>query len=171
MEKLDPIYALNEIPHPITIITVGEYGGEGKYNGMTAAWVSRISWDPPLVMVSISPKRYTWELIREYREFAINIVPRELLEQAIKIFGMKSGREVNKFEESKVKVRRGNKISAPVILDASVVIECKVENIIEAGDHYMVIGRAVEAYKMKEEKPTIWHMRKPYILGEEVKME
>ncbi|MCS7385755.1 MAG: flavin reductase family protein [archaeon GB-1867-005] len=171
MESLDPIYALNQIPHPVVIVTVGEYGVKGKYNGMTAAWVSRVSWDPPLVMVSISPKRFTWKLINEYKEFAVNIVPKSLIKQAVDVFGSMSGREVDKFEVSGVKVEKGRKIKAPVILNASVVIECTVENIVEAGDHYIVIGRAVEAYKISDEKPTIWHMRKPYSLGEEIELK
>jgi len=165
VKTLDPIYALNEIPHPIAIVTVGDYGVKGKYNGMTAAWVSRVSWDPPLVMISISPKRYTLELLKEYKEFAINIVPASLVKSALEVFGNLSGREVDKFEVSGVKVEKGRKIKTPVILDASVVIECTLENMVEAGDHYIVIGKAVEAYKIKNEKPTIWYMRNAYTLG------
>lgn len=165
MKNLDPIYALNEIPHPIVIITTGDYEVKGKYNGMTAAWISRVSWNPPLVMVSISPKRYTFELLKECGEFAINIVPEKLVKSALEVFGSLSGRDVDKFEVSGVKVKRGRKIKAPVILDASVIIECKLEKLVEAGDHYIVIGKAVDAYKAKDEKPTIWYMRNAYTLG------
>jgi len=168
MENLDPVYALNEIPHPTVIVTVGNYGENGRYNGMTAAWISRVSWDPPMVMVSISPKRYTWKLIKEYREFAVNIVSEKLKEAAIEIFGKLSGRDVDKFAESKVKVVKGRSIDAPVILDAPIIIECKVENIVETGDHYIIIGRAVDAYRNVEGKPILWYRRKPYSIGVEL---
>ena len=74
----------------------------------------------------------------------------------------------NKFIESKVRIESGKKIKAPIILDATTIIECKVEKLIETGDHYVVIGKAIEAYRIKKGKPILWYRRTPYSLGEKI---
>ena len=49
-------------------ITLGVYivtvKADDKINGMTAAWVSRTSRNPPMVTVSMGAKSYTNELIK-----------------------------------------------------------------------------------------------------------
>jgi flavin reductase (DIM6/NTAB) family NADH-FMN oxidoreductase RutF len=57
--------ALDYLPQPLIIITTGDFENSKRRGSMTAAWVSRVSWNPPLVMVSVAPSRYTLELIEE----------------------------------------------------------------------------------------------------------
>ncbi len=106
MEELDVVEAMREIPHPVVIITSGNVD-EGIVNAMTAAWVSRVSWNPPLIMVSVSPKRYTWELLNRYREFGVNIISSDLARDAVEVFGSLSGRDYDKFRLSGRGFRRG----------------------------------------------------------------
>ncbi|CAD7779322.1 hypothetical protein BLFGPEAP_02223 [Candidatus Methanoperedenaceae archaeon GB50] len=47
------------IIHGVYIVTTKS--GERK-NGMTAAWVSQVSFKPPLIMAAIAPARYTYGL-------------------------------------------------------------------------------------------------------------
>ena len=155
MERLDPILSLSYVPHPLVIVTVGDPGKPGKRNGMTAAWVSRVSWDPPLVMVSIAPSRYTFELLKEFKEFAINVVSKKLVEPAMEVFGAISGRDRDKFEAAGITPEKAKKILAPVLKEAPVVLECKVVNMVEAGDHMIVIGEVVEAYKNNDDEPVV----------------
>ncbi len=167
MEELDVIEAAREIPHPVTIVTVGDIDS-GVVNGMTAAWVSRVSRDPPLVMVSISPERFTWELIQRYREFVLNIISTDVVRDAVDVFGSLSGRDVDKFRVSGRRFRRGLVVKAPVLEDALVVLECVVEKFVEAGDHYIVVGRVVKAYRNKLGKPTVLLKGSIRVVGEEV---
>ncbi len=157
MKVLDPVTGLDYLPQPIAIITVGDPEKPGKRNAMTAAWVSRVSWNPPLVAVSIAPSRYTFELVKEFGEFAINLVSRNLLDLALAIFGAVSGRERDKFEAAGVTPHRARKILAPVLKEAPVVIECRVVKMVEAGDHVLVIGEVVEMYMNSDEKPVVWY--------------
>ncbi len=48
-------------PGPVVLVTSKH---EEVVNIMTAAWTTPISHDPPLVGVSISPRRFTHELIK-----------------------------------------------------------------------------------------------------------
>ncbi|MBL7224916.1 MAG: flavin reductase [Desulfobacteraceae bacterium] len=57
-------------------ITLGVYivtvKADDKINGMTAAWVSKTSRNPPMVKVSIGETNYTNELIKKAKYFVVN---------------------------------------------------------------------------------------------------
>lgn len=154
--ELDPFEALDYLPQPLVIVTAGDPDKPGRRGGMTAAWVTRVSWDPPLLGVAMAPARYTLQLIRERGEFVVNIVGRSLEKEAYGVFGSVSGREVDKFEKSGVKVLKGKCVTAPVLADATVALECKLEKLVEVGDHVLVVGRVVCARKLKDEKPLVF---------------
>jgi len=148
--------ALDFLPHPLVIVTAGDPDNPKRRGGMTAAWCSRVSWSPPLIMVSIAPSRYTLELIQETKEFAVNVVGESLEKAAYGVFGTMSGRYVDKFKESGVKMGRARSIKAPIIEDATVVLECRLVKIVEAGDHFIVVGEVVDASRFKNEEPLVF---------------
>jgi len=156
MSTIDPMKALNYLPHPLVIVTAGDPDNPKKRGGMTAAWCSRVSWSPPMIMVSIAPSRYTLELIRWTKEFAINLVGESLEDAAYGVFGTKSGRYVDKFKESGVKMGRARSIKAPIIEDSTLVLECRLVKEVEAGDHVIVIGEVVDASSFKDEEPLVF---------------
>ncbi|MEJ2537651.1 MAG: flavin reductase family protein [Calditrichia bacterium] len=57
--------------HPVTLISCSD--GK-KENIATMAWVSAVSSDPPLLMVAVSPKRFSHDLILSSGEFAILVL-------------------------------------------------------------------------------------------------
>jgi len=150
--------ALDYVPHPLVIVTAGDPDKPGRRGGMTAAWVSRVSWDPPLVAVAVAPERFTLELIRERGEFVVNVVGPSLREAAFGVFGSVSGRQIDKFERSGVRTVKARSVTAPALADSVISIECKLEKVVEAGDHAIVVGRVVDAYKMRDEKPLVFHL-------------
>ncbi|HDI46526.1 MAG TPA: hypothetical protein ENF82_01830 [Candidatus Methanomethylia archaeon] len=64
----------------------------------------------------------------------------------------------DKIARAGVEAVPAKKIKAPVIREAAVVIECKVLKEVEAGDHIMVVGEVIEAYRSGVEGPLLlWH--------------
>jgi len=161
MSEINPIEGLDLLPQPIVIITVGDAEDPKKRNAMTAAWITRVSWDPPLVAVSIAPSRYTYELLKEYKEFAINIVSRRILNIALSVFGALSGRHVDKFSRAGVEPIKAKKIRAPVLKEAPIVIECKLIKTVEVGDHILAIGEVLAVYRNSDETPVVWFDDRP----------
>lgn len=133
------------IPQGIFIVTSRD--GD-KINGMTAAWVSQVSFKPTLLSVSIAPQRYTYELISNSKYFCINVLSKEHIDLA-KHFGFKTGRQVNKFETVAYKFAANG---CPVLEDAIAYFECKLVGECEAGDHIIVIGEVVDHKVLKEGK-------------------
>lgn len=108
-------------------------------NVMTAAWTGIICTDPTLVYVSIRPSRYSHELISKTGEFVIN-VPTLTMAKAVDLCGVKSGRNVNKFELSGLTPIVGSTVSAPQIKEAPISLECKVKEVTPYGTHDMFLA-------------------------------
>jgi flavin reductase (DIM6/NTAB) family NADH-FMN oxidoreductase RutF len=139
------------ISHGVYVITVRT---KEKINGMTAAWVSQVSLNPPMLMVSIAPARHTHNLIKESGFFAINVLAEEQ-EHLASYFGFQSGRNIDKFKN---KNYFDAPKSSPVIEDAMAFCECKVVDNLKAGDHTLFIGEVLTAKILKDDrKPLIFN--------------
>jgi flavin reductase (DIM6/NTAB) family NADH-FMN oxidoreductase RutF len=112
-----------------------------KVNGMTAAWVSQVSFNPLLVMVSIAPSRYSHNLIKESGVFALNVLAEDQTELA-KRFGYKSGRKIDKFAGLDYLAARSG---SPVLPQAYAYLDLKLVHTYVAGDHTLFVGEVTEA--------------------------
>jgi len=68
-----------------------------------------------------------------------------------------SGRDVDKFEVARIEPARARSIVAPVTTSAPLVLECGLATEYPAGDHVIVIGEIVKAYRGSSEKPLAWY--------------
>ncbi|HDD64315.1 MAG: flavin reductase [Thermofilum sp. ex4484_79] len=140
-----PLSSAHRLLHPQLAVLITVRGRDGKANVMTAAWCMPVSHRPPLVCVSIAPKRFTHRLIVESGEFAINIPSLEML-KIVDLCGTCSGAQVNKFKKFNLPTVEAKVINAPIISSCIAFIECKVVNSVKAGDHTLFIGKIVAAY-------------------------
>lgn len=136
-------------PKRITLVTCADRNG--RPNIITLAWNVPASMEPKMVAVSISPKRYSHELINETREFVVNIPGEELEEQVLKC-GSVSGRRVDKFEETKLTPEPAKQVKPPLIKECLASFECKLLNAIQTGDHTLFVGEIVEVHERREGK-------------------
>ena len=139
------------ISQGVYIITVRT---KEKINGMTAAWVSQVSLNPLMLMVSIAPARHTHNLIKESGYFAINVLAEEQ-ENLANYFGFQSGRNVDKFKDKNYfDAPKGS----PILKDAFAFFECKVADTFKAGDHTLFIGEVLTAKIFEsDKKPLIFN--------------
>lgn len=63
-------------PLPAVLISCGDFNGES--NLLTVAWAGTICTNPPMVSVSIRPERYSYRMIRDTKEFVINLTTKIL---------------------------------------------------------------------------------------------
>lgn len=144
--------ALSFLPWPVTLI--GTYH-EGKHNVMTASWISQVSLNPPLVMVSIAPGRYTYELLEKSREFVVSILAADQGEVA-NFCGSRSGREVDKIEALKLRTRPGQAVKVPLLEGCVANLECRLVATYSAGDHVLCVGEVVgESVERADASPMV----------------
>lgn len=117
-----------------------------KDNIITLAMCHMFSFRPALVGVGVAPKRFSYGLLKASEDFAINIPDRRLL-KATELCGTKSGRDIDKFTAAGLTKEKAEKISAPLIAECPVNIECVKVNEVETGDHTWFVGEVVAARK------------------------
>lgn len=112
-------------------------------NIITIAWAGTVNSDPPLVSVSIQPKRYSHDIVRDSGEFVINLVSRQLLKSA-DLCGVRSGRDGDKFELCGLHpvAVEGLRL-APAIAESPIWLACQVRQSLSLGTHTMFIGEIV----------------------------
>lgn len=126
-------------PVPVVMVTCGD---AEESNITTIAWTGIINSEPPMVYVSIRPSRKSYEIIKNQKEFAINIPDSKLVWET-DFCGTKSGKNIDKFKEAKLTKLKAQKINVPLIEECPINIECKLVEIKELGSHDMFIGKVV----------------------------
>lgn len=129
-------------PVPPALISCGTVQ---KPNVMTAAWTGIVCSEPAMVYVSVRPERYSYELIKKSGAFVIN-VPTVHLAKAVDWCGVKSGREVDKFEQVGLTALPCAKISAPQIKESPISLECQVRAIHSLGSHDMFLAEVLAVH-------------------------
>ena len=126
-------------PVPPVMVSLGDME---KSNIITVAWCGITNTVPPKTYISVRPSRYSYEILKEKREFVINLTPSSLAKKA-DWCGTYTGRKVDKFEKCSFTKEKASKIDAPMIGECPISIECKVTDIIPLGSHDMFLADIV----------------------------
>ncbi|MBQ4434181.1 MAG: flavin reductase family protein [Bacteroidales bacterium] len=139
--ELKPGNMLN--PTPVVMVSCGSTPDE--FNIITIAWCGTLCSDPPLCYISVRPNRHSYPILKERKEFVINLVSNELAERT-DWCGVRSGAKFNKFVETGLTPVRGTHVKAPMIFEAPVNIECVVKQVIPLGTHDMFMAEIVAVH-------------------------
>jgi flavin reductase (DIM6/NTAB) family NADH-FMN oxidoreductase RutF len=134
--------------HPMHTVLVSCVGKSGKLNIITLAWAMPTSINPPLVAISIAPRRHSHTLIEETREFVVNIPTMNILKETL-FCGRVSGKGHDKFKEAGLTPLPARKVKPPIIGECVAHLECKLHSQFTTGDHTIFIGEILEAYANK----------------------
>lgn len=127
-------------PVPAVMVTCADT--EGRANIITLAWAGTINSDPPMVSISVRKERYSHGLIVNKGQFAVNLTTRKLA-YATDLCGVKSGRDVDKFELAKLTPEKASVIDVPLIRESPVSLECVVKSHMELGSHDIFLAEVV----------------------------
>ena len=127
--------------YPIPAVMVSS-GPMEKSNIITIAWTGILNTDPATVYISVRPSRYSYQLIKEHGEFAINLTNKDLV-YATDWCGVQTGAKVDKFKEMHLTKEKGKFVKCPLIKESPVSIECKVKEIKKLGSHNMIIAEVL----------------------------
>jgi len=132
-----PVY-----PSPAALIT--SVAEDGTPNIITLGECFNISIGRPVVVgLAIVPSRYSYELIERSGEFGVNL-PTAAMVEAVDRCGCVSGRDVgDKFAHVGLTPFPATRIKAPLIAECPLNLECRLIDIIQAGDHDLFRGEVV----------------------------
>jgi flavin reductase (DIM6/NTAB) family NADH-FMN oxidoreductase RutF len=131
--------ALRMIPYGLYVLTAE--AKDGSVAAATVNWVTQASFDPPLVAVGVKKDSGAHAVIKDAKNFALNVLGK--------------GQNGMAFAFFKPAERDGNTISgeafhtgstgAPILESTPAFIECKLVDTIEKGDHSIFVGEVVDA--------------------------
>ncbi len=140
-------------------------GPQGE-NVMAAEWTFNVSYDPFLILVSIGPANRTHDLIREAKEFGVNLVSENQI-AAMAFAGHYSKADTDKLSSELFDVLPGTVIKAPMIRGSLLRAECRLVQEIPMGDHTGFLGEVVEFAVEPDLAPVVLH-RGSRRLGERI---
>lgn len=123
-------------------ITYGLYivsSGEGDVNsGFISNTVMQVTAEPLKLAICSSKDNLTTDLIRKSKQFAISSLAIDTPREFIALFGYKSGRDINKFENASF--IRGNH-NVPIVTEHTISwFDCHVESEQDLGSHYLFVA-------------------------------
>ena len=139
--------------YPVPAVMVSCQRPGERPNIITVAWAGTVCSDPAMVSVSIRKERYSYDIIKETGSFVINLVSRDLT-AAMDTCGVRSGRDMDKFQELHLTPQQSQHVEAPGIAECPVNLECRVSQVVPLGTHDMflaeVVGVSVDRQYMDE---------------------
>jgi len=134
--------------YPRIAVAVSAYH-DGKADVMTCGWHTPLSSKPPLFGVLLSPKRFTYKLIADSGEFAVNFLPAES-DGLLAAIGGTKGMNVDKFAAFNIARDIPLKTNVPILADAYAAYECKLVEDRVYGDHQLLVGEVVAVHRLAE---------------------
>lgn len=140
---------------PSGLYVIGSRHGDRR-NGMTANWVTQLSFDPKLMGVAVEQEAFTHELIAAGGCFTVNVIDRE--DRAI----------VRKFTKPvEVDTAAGTlngfpfhdgRTGAPILDQAVAFVDCEVRQRLDLGSHSLFVGEIVDVGFQKPEETDVLRM-------------
>ena len=165
-------------PLPAILVSCGRTAEE--YNLITVAWTGTLCTNPPMCYISVRPERHSYAIIKKNMEFVLNLTTEDMA-FATDWCGVRSGRDYDKFEEMRLTPGKATIVSAPIVEESPLNIECRVKEIISLGSHDMFIAEVVNVraderylnpqtgkFELSESHPLVYLHGAYYGLGKKI---
>ena len=164
-------------PLPVVMVTVADK--EGNPNVLTVAWVGTVCSSPAMVSISVRPERHSYKMLCETGEFVINIATKELA-YATDFCGVRSGRDMDKFDKMGLTTSKAEHVAAPIIVESPLNIECRVKERLALGSHDCFIAEVLcvhadekymdekNKFDLQKANPIVYSHGEYFTLGEKL---
>lgn len=137
----------------LRLFTYGLYaitaGDEQQHNAFTANWVSQVSFDPPLVVLSIENDSVSLPIIRRTGLFAVNVYNSDQRDLA-GLLGKSYSKHPEKVDGLMFST---GETGCPVLSEGLAYVECRVQGEMLAGDSTLLLARVEGATVLRRAEP------------------
>lgn len=127
---------------PRTTVCVSTISESGTPNLAPFSFVTPLSFNPPLLGVSVGEGKDTILNARETREFVVSPLTRGWMEKGVQS-EISLGREESEFKEVGLKEVESKEVKPPSVGESPINIECRYWDDFETGDHFLLVGEVV----------------------------
>lgn len=147
---IDPALFRTVLGHFPTGVTVVTAAGKDRPVGVAIGSFASISLDPPLVGFFVGTNSGSWKAMEEVGHFCVNVLSHDQLE----LCGVMASRSDDKFDGVEWVA---SVTGAPILPEVHAVIDCKLEKVVELGDHYLVVGRVQHLEVHRDAPPMVFY--------------
>lgn len=122
---------LGQYPTGVCVVTALDLDGQPV--GMTVGSFTSVSLDPPLVAFLPTAESRVFATIAEVGRFAVNFLAGDQVE----LCGRFASRATDKFDSVDWVA---SPLGSPLLRDAPAWVDCRVDRVVDMGDHVMVVG-------------------------------
>ncbi len=152
MTSIDPREFRDTIGLFATGVTVVTAYADGETHGMTASSITSVSLDPLLVLVCVDRRAHMCGIISKAGRFAINILSDDQ-EAVSQHFAGRPGAIPIPFTRLD---------GVPSLHDTLATIVCTVHEVLEGGDHIIVLGRVDAIAQAQQQRPPLLYFAGQY---------
>lgn len=131
---------------------------EDEVNAFTANWLSQISFEPPLLAVSIENNTKSLPMILRSRNFIINVLrssgdTQEAHQEDRKFAGQLGKSALKHPTKLETIAYTPGPGGAPILRDALAWVACEVKHTVEAGDSTLLVAEVIDIGQINEGRP------------------
>ncbi|WP_291635703.1 flavin reductase family protein [Clostridium sp.] len=131
--------------NPVPVVLITSKNKEGKTNVFTVGWIGTACTKPPMITVAIKPERLSYEYIKESGDFVVNL-PNSKMVRAVDYCGVRSGKQIDKIREMNFTIEDSKDVTAPLISECFISLECKVRSITPLGTHDLFLAEIMNTH-------------------------
>jgi flavin reductase (DIM6/NTAB) family NADH-FMN oxidoreductase RutF len=147
---IDPLHFRRVVGQfPTGVVIVAALGDDGRPCGMSVGSFASASLDPPMIVFLPARASSSWPQIQRAETFAISVLAAEQ-ERICRAFAISGA---NKFIDVEWKPAPSG---APVINGSLAWLDCELEQVHGAGDHYLVVARVNALDVGRETSPLVF---------------
>lgn len=144
------------LAHWASGVTIVSTVKDGFWKGTTASAFTSVSLEPPMVLIALARRLYTRQLIVEAGHYAVSILGVQH-ERIARIFAGMHAEIEDRFAQA---AWRTAETGSPILQDAVSWVDCALEQVVESGDHTLLIGRVLAcAASPQPAPPLLYHHR------------
>jgi flavin reductase (DIM6/NTAB) family NADH-FMN oxidoreductase RutF len=136
--------------YPTGVCAITALDGQGNPAGMVVGTFTSVSLDPPLVGFLPDKNSSSWPLIEQAGRFCVNVLASD--QQAV--CRQLSAKGPDKFAGVDVAIS-DNRL--PVIAGSIARIECEIHGVLDAGDHWFVLGKVIGLETTRDDDPMLFY--------------
>ncbi len=146
---VDPALQRRILGHFATGVTIVTTRAATESAGLTVNAFCSLSLDPPLILVAIDRRSFSYEFLKKAGCFAVNILAadQEDISRRFAIPGPKDFTDL-----AMITAVTG----APIFAEALAWLDCRVTNVVAGGDHDIFIAQ-IEAGETRQGEPLLYY--------------
>ena len=136
--------------YPTGVCAITALDGDSQPVGMVVGTFTSVSLDPPLVGFLPDKGSSSWLKIEQAGQFCVNVLGSDQQQVCRQL----AAPGPDKFSGIEFEI---SDLDLPIIAGALVCIECRINSVADAGDHWFVLGDVLRLAAPRDDDPMLFH--------------